>query len=62
MSRSQREQRAYRLVVTGGISAAVAVVGFVLALFTSFPGSIAFIAALVAIVCAVMFRRLAAPR
>ena len=54
-TRAQREQRAYRLVMIGGTSAAVAVVGFVLALVTSFPGTVAFIAAVVAIVCAVMF-------
>lgn len=59
MSRSQKEKRAFQLVTVGGISAVVAVVGFVLAIITSFPGSIAFIAAAVAIVCAILFRRLA---
>ena len=58
MSRSDREKRGFQLVVVGGVSAVVAVVGFLLAIVTSFPGSIAFIAAVVAVVCAVMFRRL----
>jgi len=59
MSRSQKEKRGFQLVMVGGVSAVVAVVGFALAVVTSFPGSIAFIAAAIAIVCAVMFRRLA---
>lgn len=58
MTRSQKEKRGFQLVMVGGVSAVVAVVGFVLAVVTSFPGSIAFIAAAIAIVCAVMFRRL----
>ena len=58
MSRSDREKRGFQLVVVGGISGVVAVVGFLLAIVTSFPGSIAFIAAVVAVVCAVMVRRL----
>ena len=62
MTRSQREKRGYQLVVTGGISAAVAVVGFLLALFTSFPGSVALIAAVIAVVCAVLFRGLVSRR
>jgi putative flippase GtrA len=56
-SRRERERRAYQLAVVGGTAAVIAVVGFVLALLTSFPGSVAVLAAIVAVVCAVMFRR-----
>jgi putative flippase GtrA len=56
-SRRERERRAYRLAVVGGIAAVLAVVGVVLAAV----GVIGFfepvIAAIVAIVCAVLFRR-----
>ena len=58
MNRSQREKRAYQLVVAGGVSATVAVVGLVLAIFTSFGAGLPIIAAIVAAVCFVMFRRL----
>ena len=61
MSRSQREKRAYRLVVVGGVSAAVAVVGFVLAIAGVVGGGIPLIAVVVAIVCFVMFRRMVSP-
>ncbi len=56
-SRRERERRAYQLVVVGGTAAVIAVVGFVLALATSFPGSVAVLAAIVAVICALMFRR-----
>ncbi len=54
--RRAREQRAYRLVVVGGVSAAVAVVGFVLAIAGVIGGGIPVIAAIVAAVCALWFR------
>jgi len=54
--RSQREQRAYRLVVVGGAAGAVAVVGFVLAIAGAISGTIPLIAAIVAIVCTLWFR------
>ena len=56
--RRVREQRAYRLVVVGGISGTVAVVGFLLALFTAFSWTYVFLAAVIATVCAVLFRRM----
>jgi putative flippase GtrA len=62
LSRSARERRAYQLVLVGGVSAAVAVVGFVLAIFGAIGGGIPLVAAVVAIICAVLFRRMVASR
>jgi hypothetical protein len=56
-SRRSREQRAYRLVLAGGTAAAVAVVTFVLALVGVMGFGIPVIAVIVAIVCALLFRR-----
>jgi hypothetical protein len=56
-SRRAREQRAYTLVMVGGTAAVVFVVAAVLAIITSFPGWVAVVAAIVAVLCAVMFRR-----
>jgi purine-cytosine permease-like protein len=55
--RRQREQRAYTLVMVGGVAGLVAVVTGLLALFTGFSWSIAVIAAIVAVLCGVLFRR-----
>jgi hypothetical protein len=59
--RRTREQRAYRLAMVGGAASVVTVVGAVLAIITSFPGSVPVIAAIVAIVCFVLFRRMVSP-
>jgi hypothetical protein len=59
--RRVREKRALQLVVVGGIAGAVAVVGFLLALFTSFGWGIPFLAAAVAVVCVLLFRRVTSP-
>ncbi len=56
-SRRSREQRAYRLVVAGSVAGAVAVVGFVLALVSSLSFAIPVLAAVVAVICLVLFRR-----
>jgi hypothetical protein len=56
-SRRGREQRAYRLAVTGGVAGAVAVVGIVLAAVGVFGWGVPFLAALIAAVSYVMFRR-----
>ena len=56
MPRRSREKRAYNLVVVGGISAAVAVVGFLLAIFGVIGAGVPIIAAIVAAVCALWFR------
>jgi hypothetical protein len=60
--RRVREKRANQLVLVGSIAGLVAVVGFLLALFTSFSWGIVFLAAIVAVVCGVLFRRMVTPR
>ncbi len=57
MTRSSRERRAYRLVLVGGISGAVAVVSFVLAIAGVIGYGLFLIAAIVGVVCALLFRR-----
>jgi hypothetical protein len=56
-SRRGREQRAYRLVVTGGVAGAVAVVGAVLAAIGVFGWAVPLLAAVIAAICVFMFRR-----
>lgn len=60
--RRVREKRANQLVLVGGIAGVVAIVGFLLALFTSFSWAIVVLAAIVAVVCAVLFRNMVTPR
>lgn len=55
--RAAREQRAYRLVVTGGVAALVAAVGVVLAVVGVIGGTIPVLAIIVALVCFFLFRR-----
>jgi len=56
-SRRAREQRAYRLVQVGGAAALVTVIGAVLAILGVVGWSLAVFAAVVAVLCAVLFRR-----
>ena len=56
-SRRRREQRAYNLVVAGGVFGLIFVVTGLLALFTSFGWGIPILAAILAVLCVVMFRR-----
>jgi hypothetical protein len=56
-SRRGRERRAYQLVLAGSAAGTVAVVGFVLAVVGVMGFAIPFIAAIVAVVCALLFRR-----
>jgi len=56
-SRRSREQRAYRLVVAGGAFGAVAVVTFVLAIAGVMGFGVPVLAAIVAAICWVLFRR-----
>lgn len=55
--RRVREKRALQLLVVGGTASAVAVVGFLLALVTAFPSGVWVLGVIVAVVCAVLFRR-----
>jgi hypothetical protein len=55
--RRRREQRAYNLVLAGGVFGLVFVVTALLALFTSFGWGLPILAAILAVICAVMFRR-----
>jgi hypothetical protein len=57
LPRRTREQRAYRLVVATGTLAVVAVVGFVLAIAGVIGAGIPFVAAALAVVCGLLFRR-----
>ena len=55
--RSVREQRAYRLAVTGGGAGLVAIVGLVLSIVGVLGSTLWVIAAIVAVACAVLFWR-----
>lgn len=55
--RGVREQRAYRLAVTGGGAGLVAIVGLVLSIVGVLGSTLWVIAAIVAVVCAVLFWR-----
>ncbi len=55
--RHARERRAYQLVVTGGVAGAVAVVSIVLALVGVLNWTLPVVSIIVAVICAVMFRR-----
>jgi putative flippase GtrA len=56
-SRRSREQRAYQLVVTGGVAGAVAVVGVVLAVVGVLGWWLPILAVIVAAICGLLFRR-----
>ena len=56
-SRRSRERRAYQLVLVGSTAGVIAVVGFILAALDVLGFGIPFIAAIVAVVCLVLFRR-----
>ena len=56
-SRRARERRAYKLVVAGGVASAVAIVSLVLALVGVVGFGLPFIAVIVAVICALLFRR-----
>ena len=55
--RSTREKRAYQLVVTGSVAGIIGVVGIVLAAVGAIGSGLPIIALIVAVICAVMFRR-----
>ena len=57
LSRQQREQRAYNLVLAGGALGLVFAVGTLLAIIGIIGWSIPILAAILAVVCALLFRR-----
>ncbi len=57
LSRSARRDRAYNLVVAGGVSSLVAVAGAVLAAIGIVGAWLPIIAIIVAVACFVLFRR-----
>jgi hypothetical protein len=60
--RRSREQRAYRLVVTGGVAGVAGVVGLVLAVAGVIGATIPVIALIIAAICVVMFRSMTSGR
>jgi hypothetical protein len=56
-SRRSRERRAYQLVLVASTAGVIAVVGFILAVAGVLGFGIPFIAAIVAVVCGLIFRR-----
>ena len=56
-SRRSRERRAYQLVLVGSTAGVIAVVGFILALVGVMGFGIPFLAAIVAAICGLIFRR-----
>jgi hypothetical protein len=59
--RRVREQRAYRLAVTGGIAAVIAVLGLIATIVGAVTAGLPVVAAIVAIVCFIAFRRMVSP-
>ncbi len=55
--RRVREQRAYRLLVAGGVAGTVGVVGLVLAVVGVIEATGPVVALILAAICAVLFRR-----
>jgi hypothetical protein len=61
LSRRQKEQRGYQLVVVGGVAGVVTVVGFVLAIAGVISYGLPFVALIVTVICVILFRRLVGP-
>ena len=57
LSRRSREDRAYKLVLASGALGTVAVVGFVLALLGVIGAGLPILAAVLAVICGLLFRR-----
>ncbi|MGI8413020.1 MAG: hypothetical protein ACR2QA_11180 [Solirubrobacteraceae bacterium] len=60
--RRVREQRAYRLVLAGGVAGTVGVVGLILAVVGVVGAGLPIIALIVAAICVVLFRQAAGQR
>ena len=61
LSRRQREQRAFRLIQVGGAAGAVAVVTGTLALVGVIGFGVPLLAVVIAVICALLFRRTVSP-
>lgn len=57
LTRREREQRAYKLVIAGGSAGIVAILGAFLAAIDVIGGGLPLLAAIVAVLCYVMLRR-----
>jgi hypothetical protein len=57
MTRKQRTDRAYRLVVAGGAFGLIGVAGIILAIFTSLSAFWPVVALVIAAICVVLLRR-----
>ena len=57
LSRRTKEQRAYRLVLAGGAAGVIAVAGVVLAVIGVVGAWLPLLAAVVAAICVILFRR-----
>jgi hypothetical protein len=57
LSRRDRERRAYSLVLVGGAAGVIAVVGILLAIAGVVGAGLPLLAAVVAVVCLLLFRR-----
>jgi hypothetical protein len=55
--RAAREKRAYQLVVAGSVAGVVGVVGLLLAIVGVIGAGLPIVALIVAVLCAVIFRR-----
>ena len=60
--RRVRERRAYQLVVTGGVASAVFVASLLLSIFGVIGATLPVISLIVAVICAVLFRRMVSTR
>ncbi len=57
LTRKQREQRAFRLVLATGAFGLVGAVGLLLAILTSFSAGLPILALVIAAICFVLLRR-----
>jgi len=57
LSRKQREQRAYRLVLATGAFGLIGVVGLLLAILTSFGAGLPILSLIIAAICFMLLRR-----
>ena len=57
LPRRAREERAYRLVLATGVFGAIAVIGFILAIAGVIGSGIPLIAAVLAVICGLVFMR-----